>query len=176
MSGWCVDKKGGHVAVVGPDGTEDAACGTFLDRLLLRGLSLHTVEAYAYDLVLMRRWLYSSGLQLAEMNADHLHQFVAWERGRESKPKSINRRLHTPRLFFQHVTKRELPGATIPRRGKAEKHCREMCHLVYITLIIRPCCWSSPRGERRLLALNEVSLGRGSGAVDCLSVTQPQVD
>jgi site-specific recombinase XerD len=122
VSGWGVDKKGGHVVVVGPDGTEDAACGTFLDRLLLRGLSLHTVEAYAYDLVLMKRWLEASRLQLAEMNSGHLHEFLAWERGRDSSPKSINRRLHTLRLFFRHVSERELPGATVPRRGLRMSH------------------------------------------------------
>ena len=122
MSGWWVDKKGGHVVVVGPDGTEDAACGTFLDRLLLRGLSLHTVEAYAYDLVLMKRWLEASRLQLAEMNSGHLHEFLAWERGRDSSPKSINRRLHTLRLFFRHVSERELPGAVVPRRGLRMSH------------------------------------------------------
>ena len=122
MSGWRVDKKGGQVVVVGPDGSEDSAIGTFLDRLLLRGLSLHTVESYAYDLVLMRRWLDSSRLQLADMNADHLHEYVAWERGRDSKPKSINRRLHTLRLFFEHVTKQKFPGATTSRGGIRLSH------------------------------------------------------
>lgn len=122
MSDWRVDRKGGHVVVVGPDGTEDAACGTFLDRLLLRGLSLHTVEAYAYDLVLMKRWLEASRLHLAEMNSGHLHEFLAWERGRDSSPKSINRRLHTMRLFFLHVTERELPGGLTPRRGLRMSH------------------------------------------------------
>ncbi|MDP1915741.1 MAG: tyrosine-type recombinase/integrase [Myxococcales bacterium] len=122
MSGWYVDKKDGQVAVVGPDGSHDAACGTFLDRLLLRGLSLHTVEAYAYDLVLVKRWLAAARVQLSEMNSGHIHEFLAWERGRDSKPKSINRRLHTLRLFFHHVTKGELPGATVLRRGIRLSH------------------------------------------------------
>lgn len=122
MSGWHVDKSGGQVMVVGPDGNPDASCGTFLDRLLLRGLSLHTVEAYAYDLVLMKRWLAASRVQLMEMNSGHLHEFLAWERGRDSSPKSINRRLHTLRLFFHHVTQRELPGASVPRRGARLAH------------------------------------------------------
>lgn len=122
MSGWHVDKTGGQVTVVGPDGNPDATCGTFLDRLLLRGLSLHTVEAYAYDLVLMKRWLATTRVELTEMNSGHLHEFLAWERGRDSSPKSINRRLHTLRLFFHHVTQRELPGATVPRRGVRLAH------------------------------------------------------
>ena len=117
MSGWRVAKGRDHVAVVSPDGMENARCSEFLDRLLVRGLSLHTVEAYAYDLVLLHRWLDAVRLPLAEMNSDHLHEFLAWERGRNSRPKSINRRLHTLRLFFQHVTHHELPGATVPRRG-----------------------------------------------------------
>jgi site-specific recombinase XerD len=108
--------------VVSPEGREDVACGGFLDRLLLRGLSLHTVEAYAYDLVLMNRWLDSSRLQLAEMNTDRVHEFLAWERGRNSRPKSINRRLHTLRLFFHHVAQRELPGGTVLRRGIRLSH------------------------------------------------------
>ena len=126
MSGWWVEKKDGSVVVVGSDGTEDAACGTFLDRLLLRGLSLHTVEAYAYDLVLMKRWLDASRLQLADMNSGHLHEFLAWERGRDSSPKSINRRLHTLRLFFRHVNETELPGASLPRRGARSHRDREL--------------------------------------------------
>ena len=86
-------------------------CGTFLDRILLRSLSLHTVEAYAYDLVLMKRWLEASGLQLAEMNSGHLHEFLAWERGRDSNPKSINRRLHPVR------TRRHVRGRSYTLKG-----------------------------------------------------------
>ncbi len=41
------------------------------------------------------------------MTTEELHRFLAWERGRSSQPKSINRRLHTLRLFYRFVNGRE---------------------------------------------------------------------
>jgi site-specific recombinase XerD len=117
-SDWRVERRGATPVVLNPDDQEDTACGRFLDRLLLRGLSINTLEAYAYDLVLLQRWLEADHLQLDGLNSEHLHRFLAWERGRDSSPKSINRRLHTLRLFYRQVTERELPGSTVARTGR----------------------------------------------------------
>ena len=110
MTGARVERQLGQVAVVDEDGAEVVECGRFLERLRVRGLSPCTVEAYAYDLVLIHRWLSAANLTLAEMTTEDLHEFLAWERGRSSQPKSINRRLHTLRLFYRFVNGRELPG------------------------------------------------------------------
>lgn len=122
MNGWRVERRGGRAAVVGPDGTEDQVCCTFLERLLLRGLSLHTIEAYAYDLVLLERWLEAERIPLHALTSDSLHRFLASERGRESSPKSINRRLHTLRLIFRHVVGHEIPGSIVETRGMRQTH------------------------------------------------------
>ena len=122
MNEWHVERREGRVTVVAPDGTEDTQCTSFLERVELRGLSRHTAEAYAYDLVLLRRWLDAELILLSDMNIETLHRFLAWERGRSSSAKSINRRLHTLRLFFRHVTSNELPGSTVARNGYRSMH------------------------------------------------------
>ena len=60
--------------------------------------------------MLIQRWLSAASLTLAKMTTEELHRFLAWERGRSSQPKSINRRLHTLRLFYRFVNGAELPG------------------------------------------------------------------
>jgi len=100
----------GQVAVVDDAGMPVGACAAFLDRYLVRGLSRLTVEAYAFDLALIHRWLEVEELELAQVGAAELHRFLAWERARASQPKSINRRLHTLRLYFRFAVGRPLPG------------------------------------------------------------------
>jgi site-specific recombinase XerD len=126
MSGWRVQHREGGLMVVDGTGAEDPACAAFLDRLLVRGLSLDTIDAYAYDLVLVRRWLDAEKLRLEEVNGDRLHRFLAWERARASSPKSINRRLHTLRLFFRHLTGHEVPGSAIDVRPVRTHRDREL--------------------------------------------------
>jgi integrase/recombinase XerC len=102
--------------VLDETGTAREDCARFLERLAVRGLSPCTVEAYAYDLALVHRWLKSARLQLAALSTEEVHRFLAWERGRASHPKSINRRLHTLRLFYRFVLGKDLPGG-VERRG-----------------------------------------------------------
>lgn len=106
-----VHRAAGNLAVIDAAGAEIVDCRRFLERLRLRGLSSFTVEAYAFDLALIHRWLAANGLQLQALTSEELHGFLAWERGRESRPKSINRRLHTLRLYFRFVVGHELPGS-----------------------------------------------------------------
>src|SRR5262249_58622334 len=90
-----IDQHEGRIEVVDEVGRVDANCERFLERLRIRGLSAFTVESYAYDLALIHRWMASSQLTLPRLSADDVHRFLAWERVRQSHPKSINRRLHT---------------------------------------------------------------------------------
>jgi site-specific recombinase XerD len=111
MSSVKVDRKAGTVEILDGAGVVNQHCARYLERLRVRGLSIHTVESYAYDLALAHRWMASNGLTIESLSADDAHRFIAWERGRESHPRSINRRLHTLRLFYQFVTGKPLAGA-----------------------------------------------------------------
>lgn len=105
-----VARQSGRIVVVDDQGAINEHCARFLEQVEIRGLSACTVEAYAYDLALVHRWLAASGQKLAELGASDVHRFLAWERGRASHPKSINRRLHTLRLFYRFVVGRDLAG------------------------------------------------------------------
>src|SRR4051812_24077394 len=110
MSPITVIGKGNDASVVDERGEVLADCASFLERLRIRGLSEFTVEAYAHDLALVHRWLAQEHVEFRGLTATHVHRFVAWERGRGSQPKSINRRLHTLRLFYRFVFRTDLPG------------------------------------------------------------------
>ena len=103
-----VVRQSGRVAVVDDQGAINEHCARFLEGVKIRGLSRCTVEAYAHDLALVHRWLFASGQTLAELGAEDVHRFLAWERGRASHPRSINRRLHTLRLFYRFVVGNDL--------------------------------------------------------------------
>lgn len=113
MSGWHVERADGRTAVVDDAGKADVDVARFLDRLEVRGLSPHTVEAYAFDLAIALRWMDEARVKLTDLRGDDLHKFIAWERGRASQPKSINRRLNTLRLFFRFVVGLDMSGGTV---------------------------------------------------------------
>jgi site-specific recombinase XerD len=105
-----VARRDGRVVVVDDKGIVNEQCARFLEWVDGRGLSRFTVEAYAYDLALVHRWLAASGLELTQIGREDVQRFLAWERGRASHPKSINRRLHTLRLFYRFVVGQDLAG------------------------------------------------------------------
>lgn len=97
------------------EGIED--CNRFLQSTHLRGLSPATTESYAYDLALAYRWMFSSGLDLKSLFAGSLIQYIAWQRQRGHRAKSINRRLHTLLQHYRFITGAELPGGVERRSG-----------------------------------------------------------
>src|SRR5260370_36622596 len=103
MSAVRVDRRGGRIEVLEERGEARGDWARFRERVRVRRLSRCTVEAYGYDLALVHRWLSSARLQLAALSTEEVHRFLAWERGRASHPKSLNRRLHTLRLFYRFV-------------------------------------------------------------------------
>lgn len=78
-----------------------AEVNEFLAGLQVRGLSPRTVRAYAYDLLLLYRWLHSSDRSLRQLAGPDLLEFVTAQRQVGAEPRSINRRLSTVRLLYR---------------------------------------------------------------------------
>jgi len=95
------DAQSGIYRVI--DGNDDPReeINVFLRAVDVRGLSPRTVRAYAFDLVAVYRWLARSDKQLKDLRQADLLDFVAHEKERGAKPRSINRRLTVCRLLFE---------------------------------------------------------------------------
>ena len=89
----------------------------FLDAVAARGLSSATLRAYAYDLILLARWLEKSGRRLEALQLSDLVDFIRSQRETGAHPSSINRRLITGRLLYRFVVGNEigeLRGVSLP--------------------------------------------------------------
>jgi site-specific recombinase XerD len=89
----------------------------FLRALDVRGLLANTIRAYAFDLLVLYRWLKKTGRQLEELTEADLLDYVEAQRKAKSKPSSINRRLVTCRQLYTFVTGRPLQqcrGSSVP--------------------------------------------------------------
>jgi site-specific recombinase XerD len=106
-----------------------ATVNRFLQALRLRGLSIMTMRAYAYDLVILYRWLRVYEKQLEQLVTADLLVFVASQREARAEAASINRRLTTTRLLYRFCTDRELPTGievSLPAghyKGPGRDHC-----------------------------------------------------
>lgn len=85
-----------------------ADANRFLCALEARGLSAHTLRAYAFDLVILYRWLDDTHETLLKLTAAKLIDFIAAQRKVNAQPNSINRRLTTIRSFYRFCTDEEL--------------------------------------------------------------------
>lgn len=100
----------GHLLLV-PDAGQVAEANAFLRSLRARGLSVHTVRAYAYDIAAFLRWLGTTGRLLEQLTMADLVEFIGAQRDRGSDPRSINRCLGTVRLLYRFCTGHQLVGA-----------------------------------------------------------------
>lgn len=108
------DEQGRYRVVRNGRGISEA--NRFLSALEARGLSSATLRAYAYDLVLLYRWLMERHLTLRRLCVAGLLEFIAAERERAAQPTSINRRLTAYRLLYRFCTDREIErGPGVPR-------------------------------------------------------------
>ena len=73
-----------HALLDGERGVDDA--NAYLQALALRGLSDLTLRAYAYDLLLLYRWLADTGLALRDLTAADLLAFIAVQRQAGAAP------------------------------------------------------------------------------------------
>jgi site-specific recombinase XerD len=96
--------------LVWSDGDPVAEVNRFLDALRVRGLAPATIRAYAYDLLVLYRWLASNEKTLPGLREADLLEFVAAQRKQDAQPSSINRRLSTCRLLYRFHMGKELPS------------------------------------------------------------------
>jgi len=96
-----------HHVLVCEDGPL-AEANEFLSALHVRGLSPRTIRAYAYDLLLLYRWMRSTNTVLRDLTPPDLLGFIAAQREAKAEPKSINRRLTSARLLYRFWMDREL--------------------------------------------------------------------
>jgi len=104
-------EEGDRYALVN-DGVPITEANDFLSALLVRGLSPRTVRAYAYDLLLLYRWMRTLNASLCQLTAPDLLRFIAAQRQAGAEPRSINRRLSTIRLLYRFWMARELGAST----------------------------------------------------------------
>jgi site-specific recombinase XerD len=99
-----------HYQLVNGNDDPVTAVSQFLDALRVRGLSSCTIRAYAFDFVLLYRWLEQTGRELRRLQEADLLEFVDAQRKKDAQPTSINRRLTTCRLLYRFCTGNELPS------------------------------------------------------------------
>lgn len=118
---------GGHILVDDERGPLRQA-NRFLETLTIRGLSPATRRAYAFDLLLLHRWLAHRRRTVRALRARDLLDFIAAQRAAGAQPASINRRLIACRLLYRFCTGHDLdgqPGAVGPAphyRGRGRDH------------------------------------------------------
>lgn len=103
-------EDGDHYGLV-DDGDPITEANDFLSALRVRGLSPRTIRAYAYDLLLLYRWMRTRNASLCQLTAPDLLEFISTQRQAGAEPRSINRRLSTTRLLYRFWTGRELGGS-----------------------------------------------------------------
>ena len=96
-----------HCIAADRRGAVDDANG-FLRALRLRGLSPHTIRAYAYDLVAIYRWIKPASKRISKLCQSDLVEFIAEQRQLGLSARTINRRLTVCRLLYRFLTERDM--------------------------------------------------------------------
>lgn len=93
------------------DGSPCVKANEFLRSFEIRGLSLCTMRAYAYDLLFLFRWLELTNDTMKNMTQKSLVKFVEYQRMLKAKPRTINRRIITCEAYYQFCYDQRLPHA-----------------------------------------------------------------
>lgn len=80
----------------------------FLNALSLRGLSPYSVRSYAYDLVIIYRWLKRDCFKLDTLEGKDLYGLIRFEKSGGHSAKTINRRLITLRVYYRFLFDQEV--------------------------------------------------------------------
>lgn len=102
----------GGIYALADDGAPIAEANEFLAALRVRGLSSRTIRAYAYDLLLLYRWMRTLDASLGRLESSDLIAFIAMQREAGAEPRSINRRLSTARLLYRFWMGSEIGAST----------------------------------------------------------------
>jgi site-specific recombinase XerD len=99
-------------------GREISWANEFLDAQRLRQLSLHSLRAYAFDLLHTARWFQAQRLSLARLNQSRLLDYVRdqLQHPLQPTPQTINHRLDVLRSLYRFHYGKEIPGKTFFRR------------------------------------------------------------
>jgi integrase/recombinase XerD len=103
------------------DGSDHEVCwiNRFLDAQRLRGLSPHSLRAYAYDLLNSVRWWWKERWSsLARLDEARLLDYVRYQLAADPKPtpQTVNHRLTVLRCIYRFHYQREIPR----RRGSVQ--------------------------------------------------------
>jgi Phage integrase, N-terminal SAM-like domain. len=98
---------------------EVAWANDFLDAQRLRQLSLHSLRAYAFDLLHVARWFQTKRHSRARLNQSLLLQYVHDQLQHPPQPtaQTINHRLAVLRCLYRFHYGREIPGKPSFRRN-----------------------------------------------------------
>jgi site-specific recombinase XerD len=94
------------------DGRELDWANAFLDAQRLRQLSLHSLRAYAYDLLNFARWIEPLRLPFAEITESSIVDYVRYQLEQAPKPtaQTVNHRLGVVRCGFRFHTGKDIPA------------------------------------------------------------------
>ncbi len=83
----------------------------FLDAQRLRGLSLRSLRAYAYDLVNLARWLAVTSIELSDLTRAKLTDYIYYQLNHQPQPapRTINHRLSVSICLYRFHYGRETP-------------------------------------------------------------------
>lgn len=83
----------------------------YLAALSIRGLSVATSRAYAFDLLSMYRWLKAADLNILELDQTALLGFISYRQNQNASPRTINRELITIRTYYKFISGEDIRQA-----------------------------------------------------------------
>lgn len=90
------------------DGHPIKKANEFLKTIELRGLSLHTIRAYGYDLQSLYQWMQAAKVEFKNLQEKDLFPYIAHLQSRNYAPSSINRRLNVCGIYYHYCFEKEL--------------------------------------------------------------------
>jgi site-specific recombinase XerD len=84
----------------------------FLDVQRLRGLSLCSLRAYAYDLLNLARWFETASIELSSLTQAKLIDYIRFQSDHEPQPaaQTVNHRITVTRSLYRFHHGREIPS------------------------------------------------------------------
>lgn len=93
------------------EGVDIEMANRLLRAIELRGLSMHTVRSYGFDLVTIFRWMHQTERKLKPLTDSDLMELIAAQRKAKAAAKTINRRLLVTRILYRYAFNKEIPSA-----------------------------------------------------------------